>query len=114
MSKVYFGYIQDVYPAYRWNANTGTGQGANLFIEFLKKELNWQKHYANGEFKEEYFDISVVELSKLWKKFEESGIRFKTGLVSEHANELRPHEATIQIVEVARLPQHIRHWLRGY
>lgn len=114
MARVYFGYIQDKYPAYRWNANTGTGQGANVFIEFLKKELNWTKHYGKCDFKEEYFDISNVALPELWKKFEKSGIKFKTGLVSEHTNELRPHEATIQVVEVARLPIHIRHWLRGY
>lgn len=112
MARVYFGYIQDKYPAYRWN--NIVGQGTNLFIEFLKKELKWQKHYNKGEFKEEFFDISTVALPELWKKFEKSGIRFKTGLVSTQSNALKPHEATIQVIEVAKLPIHIRHWLRGY
>lgn len=39
MPRVYFGYIQDVYPAYRCNAKIGSGQGPNIFIEFLKKNL---------------------------------------------------------------------------
>lgn len=114
MPRVYFGYIQDVYPAYRCTAKTGSGQGPNIFIEFLKKELNWSKHYGRYDFKEEYFDIDCSELKGLWKKFEESGIKFKTGLLSTQTSMLKPHEATIQQVEVSRLPRHIKYWLRGY
>lgn len=115
MARVYFGYIQDTYPAYRCMAKTGDGQGPNLFIEFLKKELNWTKHYArNDDLKEEYFDIERSALTEMWNKFEKSGIRFKTGLLSTHTSMLKPHKAMIQQVEVARLPNRVKHWLRGY
>lgn len=115
MARVYFGYIQDTYPAYRCMAKTGNGQGPNLFIEFLKKELNWTKHYArNDDLKEEYFDIECSALTEMWNKFEKSGIRFKSGLLSTPSSMLKPHAATIQQVEVSRLPNRVKHWLRGY
>lgn len=58
-----FGYILDMYPT--------ENNVRNNFLEYLKEETDWVKHFTEKDFEEEYLEIEECEVESYWTSFKE-------------------------------------------